>query len=221
MRMDKPEKPYPKPPWLETKWNPATVLSEQVEKWRALIPVIESERRAVFDERLAAYHQMEQAAKFLAGYGSDLYYQIKKHGAVRSYDSAQRMFEDQVLRPIERAKETLEKEARVKEKDNEKQKITEEAILWLQERGLTLGTDFTLSNALDEANRISAEDMIATRVSELKESGKLIEFCGDDYCEDCGGWDGDSRRCSCGNRRVCWSTDLCTFKEPYIYGEAY
>ena len=39
----------------------------------------------------------------------------------------------------------------------------------------------------------------------------LIPFDGqncNDYLEDdepeCGGWDGESRRCSCGNRRVYW-----------------
>lgn len=35
---------------------------------------------------------------------------------------------------------------------------------------------------------------------------------------ECSGWDGDSRRCECGNRRVSWTlSDDCT----YVYGEAY
>jgi hypothetical protein len=40
-----------------------------------------------------------------------------------------------------------------------------------------------------------------------------IEFDGmncndylDDGDEECGGWDGESRRCDCGNRRVYWET---------------
>lgn len=42
----------------------------------------------------------------------------------------------------------------------------------------------------------------------------LIEFDGmncNDYKEDheieCGGWDGESRRCECGNRRVSWDIE--------------
>lgn len=34
----------------------------------------------------------------------------------------------------------------------------------------------------------------------------------------CGGWDGESRRCGCGNRRVTWVLSDC---KTYIYGEAY
>ena len=33
----------------------------------------------------------------------------------------------------------------------------------------------------------------------------FISFCGQDGCSDeCEGWDGESRRCQCGNRRVYW-----------------
>ena len=37
-----------------------------------------------------------------------------------------------------------------------------------------------------------------------------VEFSGDDTCNDFDGgceWDGESRRCNCGNRRVSWTTD--------------
>lgn len=34
--------------------------------------------------------------------------------------------------------------------------------------------------------------------------GECFEFDGDDYCEDCAGWDGESHRCECGNRRMSW-----------------
>lgn len=35
-----------------------------------------------------------------------------------------------------------------------------------------------------------------------------------------GGWDGESHRCECGNRRVSWSIDG-TFEKPCVWGEAY
>jgi len=51
----------------------------------------------------------------------------------------------------------------------------------------------------------------AAAIAYANENG-LIDFDGmncNDYKEDheveCGGWDGESRRCDCGNRRVYWS----------------
>jgi hypothetical protein len=35
-------------------------------------------------------------------------------------------------------------------------------------------------------------------------------------CDDCDGWDGVSRRCSCGNRRVYWIWD-----KSVLYAEAW
>ena len=34
--------------------------------------------------------------------------------------------------------------------------------------------------------------------------GGYVDFDGKN-CDDCDGWDGQSRRCACGNRRVVWS----------------
>lgn len=46
-----------------------------------------------------------------------------------------------------------------------------------------------------------------------------------DYLEDgddeCGGWDGESRRCYCGNRRVSWETGQYDNGKFYAYGVAY
>jgi hypothetical protein len=62
----------------------------------------------------------------------------------------------------------------------------------------------------------------------IKESGEdYIDFSGmncNDYLDDdqdaCPGWDGESRRCFCGNRRVCWNTEI--FDGKWIaYAEAY
>lgn len=39
-----------------------------------------------------------------------------------------------------------------------------------------------------------------------KRGGWLTEFHNRDYCSDnCKGWDGQSRRCQCGNRRIDWN----------------
>lgn len=38
--------------------------------------------------------------------------------------------------------------------------------------------------------------------------GEFIEFDGAECCDDsCRGWDGTSRRCECGNRRVEWTVE--------------
>lgn len=46
-----------------------------------------------------------------------------------------------------------------------------------------------------------------------------------DYLEDgadeCTGWDGESRRCDCGNRRVSWETGQYDNGKFYAFGVAY
>lgn len=46
---------------------------------------------------------------------------------------------------------------------------------------------------------------VAERVKQIAENGGFTSFDGDEYCEDCAGWDGVSHRCDCGNRRVSWA----------------
>jgi hypothetical protein len=57
------------------------------------------------------------------------------------------------------------------------------------------------------AAALTYEELVAKA---MPADGELIEFDGqncNDYDEDanCGGWDGVSNRCQCGNRRVYWS----------------
>ena len=114
----------------------------------------------------------------------------------------------------------------VKKKKAEEDKINQEkarsefierAILFLQKRNLKLGTDFKLEEAIYRANDIAYDEAI----TKAKEGGQLISFSGDDNCENCNGWDGESRRCSCGNRRVSWTQGWgFSFENPCIYAEA-
>jgi hypothetical protein len=55
-----------------------------------------------------------------------------------------------------------------------------------------------------------------------------IEFDGmncNDYPDDdhfeCGGWDGESRRCECGNRRVSWDIEKTSDGRYYVVARAY
>lgn len=56
----------------------------------------------------------------------------------------------------------------------------------------------------------------------LKHGDGPYEFeghnCNDYGDADCSGWDGQSRRCNCGNRRVSWNLSDC---KTYIYAEAW
>lgn len=121
-------------------------------------------------------------------------------------------------RNYKEAKEKIEETKRQKTVENNKNKLVEEAVNWLLTKGKTLGSDFTLSNAIEYANEIAFEE----EKQRLIAIGELFEFCGNDNCESCHGWDGISHRCSCGNRRVSWvSGDGHSFKSPYIYAEAW
>jgi len=65
----------------------------------------------------------------------------------------------------------------------------------------------------------SALPLLALGVKKLKEAGTMFGFDGQN-CDHCEGWDGYSRRCQCGNRRVSWTIDG-TFEKPYLSGVAY
>jgi len=70
----------------------------------------------------------------------------------------------------------------------------------------------------------TAEEAIAAGIA----AGGDDDFVGmncNDYLDDdameCGGWDGESRRCECGNRRVSWETGQYDSGKFYAYGVAY
>lgn len=54
---------------------------------------------------------------------------------------------------------------------------------------------------------------VKEKVAEIEASGDFVEFegwnCEEDGDTICEGWDGVSRRCDCGNRRVAWVPDDC------------
>lgn len=122
---------------------------------------------------------------------------------------------------IRHIKEKQEKESKLKkvEEDKNNQKVLlDKAIKWLQVRGKVYGMDFTVDDAIDYANEICFEE----KIKEMNSGGHYHEFGGDDNCENCKGWDGESHRCDCGNRRLYWAKDY-SFSfdksDNYIYPE--
>lgn len=93
-----------------------------------------------------------------------------------------------------------------------------EAIAYLGSKGKKVGIDFTAETARQEADSLAYE----LELERLKEDGGPFDFSGDDSCESCDGWDGESHRCSCGNRRVSWAQGYGhSFKNPYVVAEAH
>lgn len=124
-------------------------------------------------------------------------------------------WEDQLAKRAEEERKKKEADA---EKQRKVQEYTQRAVLWLQEHGKKLGEDFNLNNAVAEAEQLAFDQEVAR----LTLCGELHSFAGDDNCENCGGWDGVSRRCECGNRRVSWTTGWGhSFEKPMVYAEAY
>jgi hypothetical protein len=62
------------------------------------------------------------------------------------------------------------------------------------------------------------EALVAKALEEMQAGGGFVSFDGDEFCEGCRGWDGMSRRCDCGNRRVEWVT---FDDDSGVYAEAY
>ncbi len=123
---------------------------------------------------------------------------------------------------IKKHQEEIEQKARTAKAEMEKNVLFAEAIIWLQSRGKVLGTDFTAENAIAVADEIAAGEEISKQKAILLGNDCHINFDGQNCDEPCAGWDGNSRRCQCGNRRVCWSYGYGhSFKTPSIYGEAY
>lgn len=91
----------------------------------------------------------------------------------------------------------------------------EKAIQFLSERGKTVSVDYELGSAVFLANDIATGEAIEKRL----ESGGMFDFDGQN-CDECAGWDGRSRRCECGNRRVDWVSHG-DFENPYVRGVAW
>ena len=94
--------------------------------------------------------------------------------------------------------------------------LEKEAIEFMKVNGHEVGNGDLVAQADEVAFDLAIEEVLV-----ILEGIGWIEFCGDDYCEDCKGWDGKSNRCDCGNRRVCWANLDCNFKNMQIYAEAH
>ena len=106
------------------------------------------------------------------------------------------------------------------QQEQERNALRDRAIAYLLERGKVYGVEFVAEDAEAMALRLVGEE----RILGLRKAEPWHEFngfnCNDFGDRDCKGWDGESRRCQCGNRRVSWEIEG-TFENPRVYGEAY
>lgn len=121
---------------------------------------------------------------------------------------------------VERARKTADDLRLAEEYVREREILKVRAVLWLHARGKEPGRDYAPDKALEAANNIAFAEECARRTDKAQK--EPIEFSGQNCEGPCSGWDGESRRCECGNRRVSWSRDsLHTFEQPSISAEAY
>ncbi len=154
-------------------------------------------------------YKQKYDSKFLnvAGYLSDFFERAP------TYDIAVKKKElidlaTRYLADYKAAKAKSEEEKRVKALADP---LLGEAIAYLTSKGKKVGTDFTAETAVSEANDLAYE----LEVERLKKDGGPFSFGGDDYCENCEGWNGSDPRCECGCRRVGWTKGYGhSFKNP-------
>lgn len=117
-------------------------------------------------------------------------------------------------------------EAEKKQKEIEAHNLIQDAVLWIQDQypDKKIGVDFDIVNAVSYANNLA----FYAEVERIRSEREWHEFAGfncydvSNDGESCAGWDGTSKRCQCGNRRVDWVEGYGhSFKEPYVCAEAY
>lgn len=59
----------------------------------------------------------------------------------------------------------------------------------------------------NRSGKVDKSDVIDIMMKKYTLKNEYINFEGNQHCdENCDGWDGEDKRCDCGNRRVMWST---------------
>jgi cysteinyl-tRNA synthetase len=108
---------------------------------------------------------------------------------------------DQCLKELENQKEELLKE--------KTRLMEEEKTMREMEHLEKIKEDFNVDDSCDilfeKVKYITVNAINRAREIYVKQEGGYLEdFDNRRYCEDCLGWDGESGRCECGNRRLKW-----------------
>ena len=211
---------YKYPSWYVKYNDPKTVTEKQLLEWEEENQKITKENIEVLEKRNSLCKELANLAEELEGKNSNLYKYIIKYRYSYAND---------ITYAFSRLKENIKAEKQKQEKKKEEDdaasknlELTIDAIKFLEERGKVKDKDFEVKNAIDIANNVAFQEEVARRIKSLEDSGDYIDFNGNICDGPCEGWDGRSRRCQCGNRRVSWEAGFgFTFKNLDIYAEAY
>lgn len=199
----------------------ARATPEQLETWKREAAECDAVSRAAYDEGKRAMDRLVALAKDAFGSKSRVpnYIDARRHESLYHRQGTGRWAAtlETRLRDIAEQRKRDEARAAEKAKDAAAQTLIAEATLWLTAKGKVLGVDFTGAGAVERADEIAFSE----EVDRMRAAGGPFSFSGEDYCESCDGWDGESHRCNCGNRRVSWTTGYGhSFKAPYVVAEA-
>lgn len=212
------------PEWARTSYEVGQLITEQLINWEALISEQQVKLDEVNKERsedLKTLHTLAKKYYKVDAFGRMLTKAYQNKGNFDQLPNLNKLW-DNFIKAKEKAEKEVEETERYNESIEKRAKDESDklnaAINLLLESGKKLGEDFEISWAI-----LAAEDLVFDReVKKLQEADTYYSFGGDDSCEGCFGWDGVSRRCYCGNRRVDWTKDWAfDFRDPVIYGEAY
>ena len=192
--------------------------NETISKMEIEIKTCNEHNEKIWASILERHKEMMEIASSLYGANSNPVKYLRK----QSINHPSRFSFSDFKRSVEDSKKEKISKNKIYEDDNKKRELTMKAINWLTERDYVLSEDFNIDNAIKFANDIAFDEEIIKRTKEIEETGIFTTFNGDDYCENCSGWDGISRRCECEKRRVYWDCDFYDdyFLEPHIYGQA-
>lgn len=214
----------PSYPWDHHRKTPTSVpTGEQIAAYEAELPALQVAFEAYKDSLNDAHTAVMSNARKLTSEARILNY-IRRNTAPRIATSPKDSL-GELKRWIAGIKEQEAKAEKKKADDEATLLLATEAIAWLDAKGYKPGTDFQPSAAVTFANDIAFQEEAERLSAELKASGGFVDFSGSNCEPDegaCPGWNGNDRRCECGNRRVSWTAAYGhSFKEPSIYAEAY
>lgn len=121
---------------------------------------------------------------------------------------------DMALRDSERRRELTAQKARGEDEKSKATALIVRATAFMIARGKVVDVDFKSADVVRAANDLRFDELIAAA------GPGPHEFDGQNCDGPCDGWDGEDRRCECGNRRVSWEREG-DFEDMYIRAGAY
>ena len=206
---------YKKPHWYTHGWSPNQITDEIIQAWEKETKECEEFNKELRNSLQVKHKQCLEIAKEIWGESSKEYKYLHDKSAPWTPSFS---FQLDVKNKI---KKYIDEQARLKmEQEQQKtiENMTIQATLYLTQRNIKIEPDWDAKTIIGKADTIAFDE----KVAELQKDGGPFEFSGSDNCEGCSGWDGESHRCNCGNRRVDWVKGYgFSFLNPEVYAEAY